>query len=73
VVDPSTTPQAQVVWTGRDAFVVRLQWRPEGEQGDREMYQVLRFRDDKIQEMADYRALGEATRTAKRFAGRTGR
>jgi len=35
------------------------------------MFQVLRFRADKIREMADYRALEEATRTAKRFAGRT--
>lgn len=32
------------------------------------MYQVLRIRDDKIDEIADYRALGPATKAAKRFA-----
>jgi hypothetical protein len=32
------------------------------------MFQVLRVHDDKIQEIADYRAIGPATKTAKRFA-----
>jgi hypothetical protein len=68
VVDPTTTPQATVVWAAPRAFVVRLQWRPVGEADDREMFQVLRVRDDQIQEMADYRSLGSATKTAKRFA-----
>jgi hypothetical protein len=35
------------------------------------MFQVLWFQDDKVQEMADYRASGDAIRTAKRFAART--
>jgi hypothetical protein len=34
------------------------------------MFQVLKFRDGKVQKMADYRTIGEATRTAKRFAAR---
>jgi hypothetical protein len=68
VVDPSATPQAVVVWTGRDACVVRLVWRPVGGQADQERFQVLGLRDGKIREMAEYRSLGAATRTAKRFA-----
>jgi hypothetical protein len=32
------------------------------------MFQVLRIRAGKIHEMADYRTLGPATKTAKRFA-----
>jgi hypothetical protein len=55
------------VWTGSDAFVVRLEWRPVGGHDDQERFQVLRFRDEKIREMAEYLTLGEATRTAKRF------
>jgi hypothetical protein len=48
--------------------VVRLIWRPAGAQAEEERFQVLRLRDDKIREMAEYRTLGEATRTAKRLA-----
>jgi hypothetical protein len=61
-------PDAQVVWGAPTAFVVRLRWRPAGEETDRDMFQVLRVRDDKIEEIADYRAPGPATKTAKRFA-----
>jgi hypothetical protein len=32
------------------------------------MFQVLRFQDDRIREMADYRVVGDATRMARRFA-----
>jgi hypothetical protein len=32
------------------------------------MFQVLRLHAGKIHEMADYRTLGQATKTAKRFA-----
>jgi hypothetical protein len=45
-------------------FVVRLQWRPRGFDEDRELFQVLRLRDDKIREMADYRTARDATRAA---------
>jgi hypothetical protein len=68
MVDPATTPQATVVWSAPDAYVVRLIWRPAGAQAEEERFQVLRLRDDKIREMAEYRTLGEATRTAKRLA-----
>jgi hypothetical protein len=61
-----------VLWSGRDAFVVRLEWRQIGGEEDQEIFQVLRFRDDKIREMADYRTMGTATRTAKRFAAQAG-
>jgi hypothetical protein len=57
-----------VVWDAPTAFVVRLRWRPTDGQADREMFQVLRFADGRIAEMADYRAHGPATKTAKRFA-----
>jgi hypothetical protein len=73
VVDPVTPPQATVLWSGRDVFVVRLRWRPvsgPADQADQERYQVLWLRDDKIREMAEYRTIGEATRTAKRFVAR---
>jgi hypothetical protein len=64
------SPRAEVVWTTTNAFVVRLQWRPRDASAseDRDMFQVLRIGDQRIQEIADYRALGEATRAAKRFA-----
>ncbi len=32
------------------------------------MFQALRIGDDKIREIADYRDIGPATKTAKRFA-----
>ncbi len=47
------------------AFVVRLEWRPVGASDDRERFQVLATRDDKVYEMRDYRTLPEATRAAK--------
>jgi hypothetical protein len=62
------SPRAEVVWTTRNAFVVRLQWRPQDASVDREMFQVLRTHGEKIREMADFRAVGQATRAAKRFA-----
>ena len=58
---------AAVVWTGGDALVVRLQWRPLGGLEDRERFQALRFQDEKIREMAEYTTLGQAIGTAKRF------
>jgi hypothetical protein len=67
-VDPATPPQATVVWTGGDAAIVHLVWRPVGEMDDRVMFQVLRFQDDRIREMADYRTIGDATQMARRFA-----
>jgi hypothetical protein len=71
MVDPAIRAQATVVWSGRDAFVVRLRWQPimpATARAGPEQYQVLRLRDGKIREMAEYRTIGEATRTAKRFA-----
>jgi hypothetical protein len=56
------------VWTGGDAAIVHLVWRPVGGPDDREIFQVLRFQDDRIREMADYLAVGDATRMARRFA-----
>ena len=59
------------MWESGGACVVRLQWRPAGGEADREMFQVLRLDGGKIREMADYRQLGPATKTAKRFAAPT--
>ena len=52
----------------KDTFVVRLQWRDQADVKDREMFQVLSTRGDRIREIADYRTIGEAVRAAKRFA-----
>jgi hypothetical protein len=68
VVDPRLSPTARVVWEAGDALVVRLRWRPDHTDTDKEQFQVIGLRGDKIREMADYRALGEATRAAKRMA-----
>ena len=67
-MDPTTPPQALVVWDTPTAFIVRLRWRPADAPGNRQMFQVLRIGDDKIREIADYRDIGPATKTAKRFA-----
>lgn len=56
------------MWDAPTAFVVRLRWRPVGSDVDAEMFQVLRAQDGKIREIADYRSLGAAIKTAKRFA-----
>jgi hypothetical protein len=56
------------VWTGGDAAIVHLVWRPVDGPEDREMFEVLRFQDDRIREMATYRAIGDAARMARRFA-----
>ena len=61
-------PEAKVVWDAPKAFIVRLRWQPAGEAAEREMFQVLRVEQDLIREIADYRVLGAATKTAKRFA-----
>jgi hypothetical protein len=70
VVDPATTPRAVVVWTGRDAFVVCLSWRPVGQQADQERFQVLSLEDGKVRRMAEYRTRDEAIRIAKRLVER---
>lgn len=70
VVDPNVTPEARIVWGSASVFIVRLSWQPIDEPGARSMFQVLRFEAAKIREMADYRTLALATRTAKRFADR---
>ena len=59
------TPSATVVHQSGGAFVVRLQWRPQGATEDEERFQMLATRDDKVYEMRDYRTLPEATRAAK--------
>lgn len=56
------------MWDAPSAFVVSLRWRPAGEPAERQMYQVLRVRDGEICEIADFKQLGPATKTAKRFA-----
>ncbi len=66
------TPRARVLWSLGDAMVVRLEWRPRDGGLDQERFQVLRVRDGKIREMAEYRQAGEATRAAKRFAAKSG-
>jgi hypothetical protein len=73
MVEPEPPPRAEVVWTATNCLVVRLQFRPRGRGQDREMFEVLSLRDDKIREMADYRTGREATRAAKRLADPTGR
>jgi hypothetical protein len=65
-------PQAEVVWTTGNAFVVRLQWRPKDGPEGAERFQVLRTRGERIREIADYRAVGEAIEAAKRLAAETG-
>lgn len=57
-----------MLWDSATVFIVGLSWRPIDDPGARSMFQVLRFQDGKIREIADYRTLAEATRTAKRFA-----
>ena len=57
-----------MVWSAPDVFIVRLRWRPKGASEQQEMFQVLRFGDGQVVEMADYRTLGPASKTAKRFA-----
>jgi hypothetical protein len=56
------------VWDAPTAYIVHLQWRSAEAHDDRELFQVLRVHEAKIVEMADYRSLGSATKTAKRFA-----
>jgi hypothetical protein len=68
MVDPETPPEATVVWDAPGAFIVRLRWRPVREAAEQERFQVLKVREGKIKEMADFLALGAATRAAKRFA-----
>ena len=57
-----------MVWGSATAFVVGLSWQPIDGPGSRSMFQVLRFEAGRIREIADYRTLAAATRTAKRFA-----
>ena len=53
----------------RTAYVVQLSWQPNDQETAGSMFQVLRLDGaGRICEMADYRQLGLATRTAKRFA-----
>jgi hypothetical protein len=73
MVSPDTVPDARLVWDAGAARIVKLRWRPFGEEVDREMFQVLRLDDGKIREIADYRQLGPARKAAKRFAGQTPR
>jgi ketosteroid isomerase-like protein len=72
VVAPGVSPDAEVVWTSANAFVVRLQWRPGDGPEAAEGFQVLRIRGDRIREIGDYRIVGEATKAAKQFAVETG-
>ena len=51
--------------SGPNAFVVRLQWRPKLSTVVQHRYQVLKLRGAKIGEMADYRTLGAALKSAK--------
>ena len=48
--------------------MVRLEWRPTGNEADLERFQAMRIEDGKIIEIAGYPNLKAATRTAKRFA-----
>ena len=56
------------MWSGTGAYVVRLDWRPTGNEADLERFQAIRIQDGKIIEIAGYPSLKAATRTAKRFA-----
>jgi hypothetical protein len=58
------TPRAEIVKTTANTAVVRLLWRPKGEAEDRELFQVVRMRGDKIRELADYRTARAAARAA---------
>jgi hypothetical protein len=59
-----------VVWAGGTAFVVQLQWRHIGEERDRVAFQALWAPGDTVREIAGYRSLGGAMKSAKRFAAR---
>jgi hypothetical protein len=48
-----------------DAIIVRLQWRGTTGPEDHEMFQVLRFCDNKVVEMEDHRTERGATKAAK--------
>jgi hypothetical protein len=50
------------MWTARNCFVVRLQWRPLGAGADREMFQVLSVRDEKIREWRTTGVVGKPPR-----------
>jgi hypothetical protein len=54
-----------VMAQSKDAFVVRLEWRPRGANEDREQFQVLRVRGDMVHEMRDYRTGREAMKAAR--------
>lgn len=58
------------MWDGGEVFVVGLSWQPIDEPGPRSIFQVLRFEAGKFREIADYRTLAMATRTANPFADR---
>jgi hypothetical protein len=57
-------PQAEIVGATANAFVVRLQWRPKDSPEDRELFQVLKMRGEKIREMADYHTDQAAAKAA---------
>ncbi len=57
-----------MIWSGEGAYVIKLKWRPTGNEGNLERFQALRIQDDKIIEIAGYPTLRGATRIAKRFA-----
>jgi hypothetical protein len=59
------TQSATVIGGSGSAFIVRLHWRPAGADADREQFQVLRTRNDKVIEMRDYRTEREAKRAAR--------
>lgn len=52
------------------SVIVRLQWRFKGVLSDNELFQVLSVQNDKIRAMVDCRTVGDATKVAKRLAGR---
>jgi hypothetical protein len=56
------------VSTVGNCVVIRLSWRPLNADADRQLFEVLKLRHDKIREMADYRTAGEAVKAAKRLA-----
>jgi hypothetical protein len=71
VADPATVPEAQVIWDGGGAFVVRLHWRQVGEDVATTAFQAVWAPGDTIREIAGYRSLGAARKAAKRLASRS--
>jgi hypothetical protein len=58
----------EVTSTAQHCFVVRLRWRQPDDDKERQIFQVLHVRRDKIREIWGYRSARDAARAAKQVA-----